>query len=135
MSMRPSIASRHRRFAWLMLLVGALLAHCLTPDGWMPVANADGGIVVAICDGHGPGANITIPLGKAHHKDPVNGQGSDHPCAFSGIGIADAAPPLPVAAAPQRSVIALPGLPDAVAAPGRGLAAPPPPATGPPALA
>ena len=135
MSVRPSTTPLRRRFAWLMLLVGVLLARGLAPEGWMPVASADGGLVIAICNGHGPGATITIPTGKAHDKTPAKGQTGDHPCVFSGTGIADAPPPLPAIAAPLRLAATLPARHRVVSAPGRGLAAPPPPATGPPALA
>ncbi len=131
----PSTLSLHRRLVWLMLLVGVLATRGLTPDGWMPVASADGGLVIAVCDGHGPGQTITVPLGKAHHDAPAKGQVGDHPCAFAGIGIADAAPPLPTVIAPLRPAATAPAIRRTVAAPGHGLAAPPPPATGPPALA
>lgn len=135
MSVRPSTTSLRGRFAWLMLLVGVLLARGLTPDGWMPVTSADGGLVIAVCNGHGAGATITIPTGKSHDKVPAKGQTGDHPCVFSGNGIADAAPPLLTIVAPLRPATATPAIQRVVSAPGRGLAAPPPPATGPPALA
>ncbi|THD34787.1 MAG: hypothetical protein E7773_14080 [Sphingomonas sp.] len=125
-----------RRFAWLMLLVGVLLARGLTPEGWMPVAGAAGGIEIALCNGMGPDDTMVLtPDGKLHHKAPANGQSGDHPCAFAGLGIADAAPPVPVIVAPPSPVDAAPALAKIIATPGRGLAAPPPPATGPPALA
>jgi hypothetical protein len=134
MTLRPSAISLRRRFAWLMLLVGALLARGLTPDGWMPVASAAGGFTIAPCDGHGPSSVMAMPMGKPHHKMPPKGQTGDHPCVFSGIGIADATPPLPTIVAPVRRVIDAPAIQRVITAPGRGLAAPPPPATGPPAL-
>ena len=48
------ILSLRRRFVWLVLLVGILAARGLTPDGWMPVANAAGGIEFTLCDGMAP---------------------------------------------------------------------------------
>lgn len=124
-----------RRFAWLMLLIGALLARGLAPEGWMPVANASGGIEIALCNGMGPGdAMVLTPGGKLHHKAPAKGQTGDHPCAFAGMGTADAAPPLPALTTPLQRDAAAPSRARVASVPGRGLAAPPPPATGPPAL-
>lgn len=137
MTHRRSTAALLSRFVWLMLVVGVLIARGLTPDGWMPVAKASGGIEFALCDGMGPAqptATMSMAHGKMHHKAPAKGQAGDHPCAFAGIGLADATPPVPAIVAPLRPVLAAPAIDRAVAAPGRGLAAPPPPATGPPAL-
>lgn len=129
-------SSLRHRFGWLMLLVAALLVRGLAPEGWMPVANAAGGIEIALCNGTGPGDVMVLTHdGQLHHKAPTNGQGGDHPCAFAGVGIADAPPLLPAVVAPVRADAAASGLAAAAITPGRGLAAPPPPATGPPALA
>jgi len=126
---------RHR-FGWLLLVVAALLARSIAPEGWMPVANAAGGIEITVCNGLGADDRMVLaPDGKLHHKAPADNQGGDHPCAFAGLGIADAPPPVLAVAAPAFSAPAIP-VPDRTPlAPGRGLAAPPPPATGPPALA
>ena len=125
-----------RRFVWLVLLVGVLFARGLTPEGWMPVANAAGGIDFTLCTGMGPvEAKMPMAHGKMHHKMPAKGQPGAHPCAFAGLGLADAIPPLPAIVAPLRPAIVVASIARVVAAPGRGLAAPPPPATGPPALA
>ncbi|MBW8842263.1 MAG: hypothetical protein JF608_10745, partial [Sphingomonadales bacterium] len=44
-----------RRFGWLLLLlVAALLARSVAPEGWMPVVNAAGGIEITVCNGTGP---------------------------------------------------------------------------------
>jgi hypothetical protein len=125
-----------RRFGWLLLLVAALLARSVAPDGWMPVVNAAGGIEITVCNGTGPDdAMVLSPDGKLHHKAPGKSQPGDHACAFSGLGIADAPPPVIALAAPITSPDAAPALGSIETAPGRGLAAPPPPATGPPSLA
>lgn len=125
-----------RRFAWLILIVAALLARGLTPEGWMPVANAAGGIEIALCNGNGPDDTMVLtPDGKLHHKVPASGHDNDRPCTFAGVGMADAPPILPAIVAPRARASAPPALAYGAAAPGRGLAAPPPPATGPPALA
>lgn len=129
-------ASLRRRLTWLMLLVGVLLARGLTPEGWMPVASAAGGIQFTLCPGAGPAHVMTMTAdGKMHHKPAGKGQAADHPCAFAGVAMADPQPPLPVVSAPIRPDSIAPQIPVATIIPGRGLAAPPPPATGPPALA
>ncbi len=142
MTRRHPVLTLLSRFAWLVLVVGVLATRGLTPDGWMPVAKASGGIEFVLCDGMGPAepapaASMPMPMahGKMHHEAPAKGQAADHPCAFAGIGLADATPPLPAIVAPLRPTRAAPLVDRAVSAPGRGLAAPPPPATGPPALA
>ncbi|MEO5493054.1 MAG: hypothetical protein ABIR08_03400 [Sphingomonas sp.] len=126
------------RFAWLMLVVGVLCTRGLTPEGWMPVANAAGGIEFALCDGMGPiepAASMSMVHGKMHHKAPAKGQPGNHPCTGAGINFADMTPPLPAIVAPLRPTASALVSERATIAPGRGLAAPPPPATGPPALA
>ena len=125
-----------RRFGWLLLIVAALLARSIAPEGWMPVVNAAGGIEITICNGTGPDDRMVIaPDGKLHRKAPANNQQGDHPCAFAGVGMAS--PPTPIAAvsAPAFFVSIVPALGHERIVPGRGLAAPPPPQTGPPALA
>jgi hypothetical protein len=125
-----------RRFGWLLLIVAALLARSVAPEGWMPVVNAAGGIEITVCNGQGPGDMMVLSAdGKLHHKAPARGQTGDHPCAFAGLGVANAPPPLLALAAPAFVAPAIPPLDRERLAPGRGLAAPPPPATGPPALA
>jgi len=123
-----------RRFGWLLLVVAVLAARSVAPEGWMPVASDGGGFEITVCDGMGPAeAMVLAKDGTLHHKTPTKGQKSDHACAFAGIGVASA-PPL--AALPLRAAGSMDANPAAIgeASPGRGLAAPPPPATGPPAL-
>jgi len=125
-----------RSFGWLLLLVAALLARSIAPEGWMPVVNAAGGIEITVCNGTGPDDNMVLsPDGKLHHKAPGKSQPGDHVCAFAGFGVADAPPTLVALAAPVFAPDAAPALDPIEAIPGRGLAAPPPPATGPPSLA
>lgn len=96
------------------------------PPGFMFAAPGSGFSLV-ICTGHGP---LTLDL--PDHKGAPSKSKSDAPCAFAG----HAAPPTPAFGAPligsafsQRAELDLPRF-DLV--PGRGLAAPPPPAQGPP---
>jgi hypothetical protein len=128
----------------LALFACAMVARALVPAGWMP--SAGGGLM--LCDGVAPVTaapaammaqpGMTTQPGMHHggHDAPVPGhpQPGDHPCAFAGPVAAVEAPqpgvPLPPAALrpampPSRLAVSV----------GHGLAAPPPPPTGPPAFA
>ena len=137
----------HRR-SFLALVVMALAIRALVPAGWMVMPDA-GGVRLMPCSGSGPvelapapghatriAAGMAGMAGMGHHDDgetpPAH---ADHPCAFAGIGLASDLPAIaltePPAAAVDRD---RPGIALAVAI-GHGLAAPPPPQTGPPAFA
>lgn len=139
-----SLARLRGANALLLALVGAaLLARALIPAGWMPVGTAHG-LTIELCSGRTPGgdtqqigaaqalldAAMAGTAGRADHKGKSDA--SEQPCAFAGLTQAAAPPaatpalPAPVADAPEVPSFAL------VAAIGRGLTAPPPPATGPP---
>jgi hypothetical protein len=133
-------ASPLHRYLWLLLLVAALSVRGLTPDGWMTMKAADGGIALMPCDGMAPTAPMKMTMAMpGHHGDDHQQQDhsnrADHPCAFAGIAALDGAPPPMALAAPIPPEGDLPALIAFDIVPGRGLAAPPPPATGPPALA
>jgi hypothetical protein len=141
-------ASPLRRCLWLLLLVAALSVRGLTPDGWMTMRTADGGIALMPCDGMAPASSSSPAMSghhmmghtmAAHHGDDHHKQDhsnrADHPCAFAGIAALDGAPPPLALAAPIAPDSTPPALARFDILPGRGLAAPPPPATGPPALA
>ena len=117
----------------LMLLVAALFARTIAPEGWMPVSTPAGGMVMTFCDGMAPDHAMPA-MGKMDHKAPHSGH-PDRQCPFAALGIADGPPP-PPQVAPAATIgnaeLALPGI---ASVPGRGLAAPPPPSTGPPARA
>jgi hypothetical protein len=106
----------------------ALLLQGLTPPGFMVARNA-GGATIAICTGHGAAYSLADLGGHPAKQSPSR---PDVPCAFAGHGVV-AAPPL---AALIAVPIAAPATPVAIPrldlAPGRGLAAPPPPSQGPP---
>jgi hypothetical protein len=93
------------------------------------LAREGGRATIAICTGHGAAASV-IDL-SGHPAKPSQSK-PDAPCAFAGHGVVAAAPVAALLASP----IALPSAPPALArfdlAPGRGLAAPPPPSQGPP---
>jgi hypothetical protein len=107
----------------------ALAFAILVPPGFMTTSEASGqGFAIVICTGHGP-----LQLDpSADHKAPGKSKAGSA-CPFS----ANVTPPLPPAIA-----VGVHPAPFGVVAsaavskqtPGRGLAAPPPPATGPPVL-
>lgn len=124
---RLSLSTRTRLVALLAL---ALIVRALVPTGWMPIATDDG-VRLVLCPGQGHAVAGMHHGGGHGHDAPM----PDHPCAFAGLGLAaDTAPaplilPLPPLAEPPA-----PSEVFAVAI-GQGLAAPPPPATGPPTFA
>jgi hypothetical protein len=114
----------------LGLLTLALLMRLIVPAGWMPTAG--NGYAITLCTGAGTVSAWIDADGKLHKGEPAD-TASDHSCAFAGFaGALDL---------PATGALALPILPATailVARPfavdiGRGLAAPPPPQTGPPA--
>ncbi len=123
------------RFTGLGALIAllALAMTILSPPGFMTAASRAGPTIV-ICTGHGP-----APLlggggsgGADRHSGHHSGQGGV--CAFAGHGLAAAPPPLAMASAAAFAPATPVRLAMADLAPGRGLAAPPPPSRGPPRL-
>ncbi len=117
---------------WLAALVFLALAmRLIVPSGWMPAFDASG-IRITICSGMGI-VEATLGVdGKIHKSSPSEGAAKDSPCAFAGVGNVDVANEI---AAPLMTVLT--PLPMALAhylTIGQGLAAPPPPSTGPPHL-
>jgi hypothetical protein len=100
----------------------AMAVRGVLPPGFM-LSPAAHGVSVRLCSG----ATMVVDLGKSEHGK----QRSDTaPCAFAAIAHAAPAPSavsVPIATAPAIAVTA--HTPTRV---GQGLAAPPPPATGPP---
>lgn len=123
-----------RRLALLIVLAAALFARGLAPAGWMPGTNAAGGIELALCNGMAGETVVVAPDGRIEHKKADHGR-ADHPCAFAGLGVVDTAPPSFAFAARPSPTGTTPVIAAIHRAPGRGLAAPPPPPTGPPAFA
>ena len=123
----------------LAIIACALLARVLIPQGWMPV-ETDRGWRMSICSGTGPVEMAASPVLaaalKAMHpgSDTHDKSANDHPCTFSGLTVALDGPSAPIfdLSAPAAATW-LPRVILAVAV-GRGLAAPPPPSTGPPSI-
>ncbi|MFI4973435.1 MAG: DUF2946 family protein [Caulobacterales bacterium] len=117
--------ARRRAVGFALL---ALVLQVLAPPGFM-VAREAGRATIAICTGHGP-AYALADLAGHPAKQPKSKP--DAPCAFAGHVVV-ASPPI---AALIASPVARPRAPLVAArldlAPGRGLAAPPPPSQGPP---
>ena len=112
-------------------MVLTLAMRVAVPSGWMPSIGADG-TVITICTGTGL-TEVTIDAdGKIHKSSPHDKSKADAPCAFAGVGAAiDVFDPV--------AALAAFGHVDATTAQqashiGQGLAAPPPPSTGPPIL-
>ncbi|MDP3907031.1 hypothetical protein [Novosphingobium sp.] len=121
----------HHRFAAALLLAAVLALRVAVPGGWM-VEQQGGELTVALCsDASGGQVFVTIPLGD---DTPDPHEGKQAPCAFTALaGLAD----LPHAAdlpMPLSDRVAPARMPLEISV-GRGLAAPPPPQTGPPAIA
>jgi hypothetical protein len=133
----------------LAVLLCILLARAAVPAGWMPMAAPGGGIVLAPCSGMGlatlPAAHdmaaMDMPSMAAHATAAASGEGDkhhpdpsgDHPCSGAGVSVALEQPLFQLVAAPTAMPAAVP-LSHSGTAIGRGLAAPPPPSTGPPIL-
>jgi hypothetical protein len=119
-----------------MVFACALLLRLAVPEGWMP-AQTSHGWRLTICTGMGPlEAMPDMAMDHGANKGtPGNHDKAGSICPFAGLGLATAepfTPPFPFIA-PIVTATAFP-LHDIVTI-GRGLAAPPPPPTGPPAIA
>lgn len=128
-----------RRLGALALL--AMLVRAIIPAGYM-VAQADTGsgrfLTVEMCDGHNAQAQvIDLDTGKTVDlsKLPKSGKTDNNPspCVFAAVVAMapplSAAEPIKFLATHQVDFVVVRDL-----RPGRGIAAPPPPSTGPPSL-
>jgi hypothetical protein len=128
------------RLLMAAILLAAHFMRIAVPQGWMPMQTADGWRIT-LCSGSGPmemAPQMAMPVMHAmpqgHDHRPDHGT-AEHPCAFSALAMALAEPVAPTLDVPAPLPVARPaGIALAVTI-GRGLAAPPPPATGPPAAA
>jgi hypothetical protein len=123
---------RPRSHAALLLVLTALVLRILIPAGFMPAIGS--GSAITLCTGMGAVSAWVDAQGKVHKDKPVRDGAADHPCAFAVMAAAVDLPAigaLPVLAGAMVSILMAPRLAGIVT--GRGLAAPPPPPTGPPA--
>lgn len=161
--MRSLLLHRHCRGVAVMLVACALLVRMLVPSGFMIAPGATGLPTVIACPGQDPVAPMApmamapmkmapmkmapmtmAPMTMAmpgmaghdmHHQGGEHDRNADHPCAFAA---ANAAVDLTAAVhpiAPTMVAVFAPAQFHTFARPGLGLAAPPPPKTGPPILA
>lgn len=119
---------------WLTLAALALVVKVLVPSGYMVAGPQDGApFPLVICTAQGAMVLDADAAGGDHDGSP-DGSAHDSPCAFAGAGFAAAPPILAELRLPAAASTARPALGIRDLAPGRGLAAPPPPARGPPVL-
>lgn len=123
-AMQQKFGMRRGWSAGFVLALLALLVRAAVPTGFMVAI--DKGPHLVVCTGHT--VSPSNPGPSPHHDQ----QKPDAPCAFAAAHVAIAGPDL--SPSPPRTELATETLtlraPDL--APGRGLAAPPPPSTGPP---
>ena len=140
--MRDLLTPGRFRGLALALIACALAIRLAVPSGFMLMPGSNGALpTITMCSGQGV---MTMPMparmdpasGRASHDDGRHQEKApDHPCAFAAAS-----------AAVDLAAILHPGAPTiiemgvrpqslAFAHPGLGLAAPPPPKTGPPILA
>jgi len=118
----------------LALIAFAMLLRVIVPAGWMPTTGADGAIRISICTGMGAETAYIDRDGKLHKEAPDGTHHDPQPCGFGalGLGLNDARAPTLALTFGAAAVVALTAL--QTVSIGRGLAAPPPPSTGPPSL-
>lgn len=122
------LASLHRLA--LLLATLALAMRVVVPAGFM-VSEGAAGPTIVICSGTGPMA-MALPGMPAKHDGKADK--ADHPCAFTAAHVAAPAPIAPGDVLAPIAASAAPIIAVGTVRPGLGLAAPPPPKTGPPAL-
>ncbi len=130
-----------QRVLLALLLLGALAVRMVVPQGYMWSTGARGSPEMVFCSGMATPALVTPLAAHAmaaqHESDRRDHDGKtvEHPCAFAA---ASAAVDLAAAVHPATTLavaVATPVILHRFVRPGLGLAAPPPPKTGPPASA
>ena len=113
------------------LIVLALALRVIIPSGFMP--SSERGFALTICTGMDTQTVWMDKSGKLHKEDPSKGKSVEHqPCAFAGAAMAAdvLSADFQIALAPVA--LAIPVFAKREVSVGSGLAAPPPPAIGPP---
>ena len=125
------VGRRERAGLWTLVALLALALKVATPPGFM-VAQGDGetpgAFPLVTCTGHGPLRSIDLPI----PSDGKSRQTGDKPCAFAGHGLAPTLAQAPMLTASPAIYLAEFPISSGRPAPGRGLAAPPPPSQAPP---
>ena len=140
----PSARTLKKHALAFAFLAISLLTSSIVPEGWMPAKASDGTFTVRICSqGLTEAERMHVEaLAQAQVDHAMHGDdqhfGDDHqaasdPCPYGVVANAFAVPPVsPTVAEPVEGIEAdLPLIASNVGI-GMGLAAPPPPSTGPP---
>ncbi len=116
-------------FVRAIVPAGYMLAEADTPDGRY--------LVVQMCDGHTAAKVVDLDTGELLDASKLpgksDGKTSSTPCVFS-IATPVGAPPVAIEPVVFQRAFAADFVVALAVAPGRGIAAPPPPSTGPPIL-
>jgi hypothetical protein len=113
------------------LIVLALAVRIVLPSGFMP--SSERGFALTICTGMDTQTVWMDKSGKLHKEDPAKGKSVEHqPCAFAGAAMAGDAPADTIFIVMPPVATAVPVFAMREISVGQGLAAPPPPAIGPP---
>jgi hypothetical protein len=113
------------------LIVLALAVRVVIPSGFMP--SSERGFALTICTGMDTQTVWMDSKGKLHKEDPSKGKSVEHsPCAFAGAAVADTVRTAHFESALSHITSAVTVFSASEVSVGTGLAAPPPPATGPP---
>ena len=95
--MRPHwLHERKTRLLVGLLLLPALAARLMVPQGFMPGTGADDAPTMQMCHGAGPLPAATHPLPAGDDPAPTQGEHHEAPCVFAAAGAA-APPPVPTA--------------------------------------
>lgn len=115
------------------LIVLAMAVRVIVPSGFMP--SAERGFALVVCTGTDTQTVWLDKAGKLHKEDPSKGKSVERqPCAFASVVSLAARPMAPTSTALAPVQWAHPLFPSREFTIGTGLAAPPPPAIGPPLL-
>lgn len=132
--------SEHMRGMGLALAALAVFLRLLFPTGFMLSPDRAALPTLVICTGQGAMTVAIDAQGHAHkveadHKgDPKSDGKTSHPCTFAVATVGAVAPPLIATPAPMALAVAVSAPLLTTQRPGLGLAAPPPPTTGPPSI-
>lgn len=123
--MAKLLGSSQARRAWFAIALLAILVRAFVPVGYMTAGERGPGFV--ICSGQ------SAPAGaRTDHSPAQDTQKTGSACPFAVMQGALPSPDAPLLATPTLAPSPSAPRPLASLSPGRGLAAPPPPSTGPP---
>jgi Protein of unknown function (DUF2946) len=118
----------------LALLALTLAIRVIVPSGFMPTTDASGMVRISMCSGMGPQTAWLDKSGRIHKEAPTHSQHDPQPCGFSVLGLGLDVQATSAVVIEHFSASELRPLSRQTLSIGHGLAAPPPPSTGPPSL-